>query len=205
MALAFIFQRRPTRQGRIGTMLLDVTIREQHTRENRVTQWPVEDGSTITDHINNQPRRVTIEGFITDAPLLSGAQLAPRAQNAFIELERMWQARELLEVVTQYRRYSSMAIQKLDVPKNPNTGQALRFTVDFVEVQKANSETVEIPQEALPAREEQPPALENDPPGSVQDQAQSPSDTGRQTAPAETPQTPTEPGSTLYNIITGGG
>lgn len=205
MSLALIFQRRPVRQGRISSLLLDVTIRENHIFENRVTQWPVEDGSTITDHINNQPKRVTIEGFVTDSPLASGPQITPRAQNAFIELEGIWKRRELVDVVTQFRRYSNMAISRVEVPKTAATGRAIRFTVDLVEVQKAASETVEIPQEALPARESNPPALESDPPGSVQDQAQSPSDTGRQTAPEETPQPPTQPGSILHGIIFGSG
>jgi hypothetical protein len=200
MALALLFNRRPRRQGRIGQMVLDVTISENHDLRNRITQWPVEDGSTITDHIANEPRRITLNGFIADSPLNGSG--TGRAQRAFDDLERMWRDRELIDVVTQYRSYSRMGIDRVAIPKDGRTGDGLRFVVELVEVRFAASETVDIPADSLP------PVGSPAPVGDVADQAQSPTDTGRQTTtPAEqpAPAAPAEapPGSLLYTIIYG--
>lgn len=200
MATALIFNRRPGRTGKIGSVVVDVTLSEQHQMQNRITQWPVEDGSTITDHIANEPRRVSMNGFIADSPLNgSGGGFA---QRAFGELERIWRDKELVEVITQYRVYRRMGIERISVPKDGRVGDALRFTAELVEVQFATSESVDIPADTLPPRGSPEPV------GDVADQAESPTDTGRQTTePAETP-APAAPaeapeGSLLYRIIYG--
>lgn len=52
----------------IGTIWIDVSISEQHSLSATVTEHPVEVGANIVDNIRPQPRKVQIEGFVTNHP-----------------------------------------------------------------------------------------------------------------------------------------
>ena len=53
----------------IGQLRPDATISETTEFRSEVTDHPIELGSTISDHVFIQPRRVRIEGDVTNAPL----------------------------------------------------------------------------------------------------------------------------------------
>lgn len=195
-----VFERAAKRPGKIGSLVLEVTLQENHERKNRVTQWPIEDGSSISDHIANEPKRLTMDGLITDSPLGSLERLEPaRTLDAYRLLMQMWRDRDVLEVVTQLETYYNMAIEQITVPKSVTNGQGLRFNVALVQIRKVTSQSVIIPADTFPPREAQPEAVEEDPPGSIPDQATPETDTGSQpTVPPE------EDTSYLYDIIFGG-
>ncbi len=52
---------------------LDASIKETHSRESPPTEFPVEDGSTISDYVLLKPFSLEITGIISDTPL-GGAQ-----------------------------------------------------------------------------------------------------------------------------------
>ena len=54
----------------IGLLTVDVTIEESHEMSAQVTDWPVEGGSLISDHVRLQPRSLIISGFVSGTPLL---------------------------------------------------------------------------------------------------------------------------------------
>ncbi len=64
---------------RIGRYVLDVAISEQHKYEAEVTDFPVESGGSISDHIRPKPFTLTIEGVVTDTPLDTNAANKPVA------------------------------------------------------------------------------------------------------------------------------
>lgn len=55
--------------GKANDLLIDASPARTHTASAQVTEHPVEKGSPATDHIRPMPRRVTIEGIITNTPL----------------------------------------------------------------------------------------------------------------------------------------
>lgn len=161
MALDALVTKRPA-PTRIGpTMLLDALVRESHDRQAEVTEFPVETGANISDNIRNRPREVSIDGFISNNPVrflggipktlirgTPGADDSVVGPNlnlialAFAELERLYDARELIEVATPRRLYQNMAITRLNIPKDRSTGAALRFSVSFREVERVETRTV---------------------------------------------------------------
>jgi len=48
---------------------LDASLSESHTRDSQVTRNPIEDGSTVSDHVMLNPIKLTIEGLISDSPV----------------------------------------------------------------------------------------------------------------------------------------
>ena len=48
---------------------MDVSLTEDHSRQSSPTEFPLEDGSVISDHIVISPFELTITGVISDTPL----------------------------------------------------------------------------------------------------------------------------------------
>jgi len=61
--------------GKIGIIELDATVRESHEYTNTLTEFPVEKGFNINDHVIRQPEKLTIEGFITNTPIPRSSDL----------------------------------------------------------------------------------------------------------------------------------
>lgn len=53
----------------LPVMKLDCSLSEKHSRESPATEFEVENGQTITDHITIKPLKLHIQGIITDSPL----------------------------------------------------------------------------------------------------------------------------------------
>jgi hypothetical protein len=64
MGIALFTKQKP----QIGTLILDASIREDHSLETEITDNPIEDGSVVTDHVLVLPRRVSLEVVATSNP-----------------------------------------------------------------------------------------------------------------------------------------
>lgn len=141
--------------GKIKDLEMDVTLREAHSFTNNITQYPVENGSTITDHIRQNPDKLTIEGLITNTPIiplsaivgkLTRQDYSNRNEAAFNELLTMGGfsiskqpgskpvrtgAPQIIDVVTSLRLYTSMVIVNIAVNVDSSTDNSLIFTVDL--------------------------------------------------------------------------
>lgn len=131
--------------SQIGLLTVDVTLEESHELGAELTDWPIEGGALITDHVRLQPRSLTVRGFVSDTPLNAvGLSLGrSRAASAFFILETMWQARIPFVVVSQLRVYRNMIIDSLVVPKQRE--EALRFTCTMREVTIVSGQNTLLP------------------------------------------------------------
>jgi hypothetical protein len=171
----------PTSKAKIAFVQLDVSIREMHSAKSRVTRHPIEDGSTVSDHVVHEPDGLTMEGFITDSPVrfLSGvrailegppdigaipegyspaaAEVNPgdngvsRAREAYRAIMRLKASGKPLTVKTGLRTYNNLIIESIDVPRDVDKSGALFFTAVFTQVQIVNSLSVAIPKDILSA------------------------------------------------------
>lgn len=127
----------------IGLLSVDVTIQESHEFGAQVTDWPIEGGSVITDHVRLEPRSLTIEGFVSDTPLDSIGLGNVRSATAFELLEQLWEARVPFIVISQLRFYTSMVIESLVIPKTRES--ALKFTCTMREVTIVSGQNALLP------------------------------------------------------------
>ena len=54
----------PSLQKSIASIPIDVFEEETYTRDSSMTAFPIEDGSTISEHIVNMPKEVGMKGFV---------------------------------------------------------------------------------------------------------------------------------------------
>lgn len=190
MVLATLFGKRYDK-GRVGVVELDVTLTENHTFNSRATNFPVETGGDVTDHIINDPDILTLSGIVSDTPL-NIFSFFTRSIDAFNRLVDLHERRVPVTVVTGLKVYQNMVMTTLDVPRNINTGQSLTFNIVLQNIRLdsttqliRNSSTIfggvqsNIPRETVNPNTNYP-FLNTDPPDSLKDQASNGIDTGIQ-------------------------
>lgn len=177
----------------IGANLItfDTMVSEEHKFASRVTYYPIERGTIVSDHIFNQPEMVNLSGLITDTPLNIFAPFN-RSVAAFNTLIQIYERRQIVDVVTGIRVYRNMAITSLDVPRTVKTGQTLTFNIQLQKI-RYDDEIVNAVSQGnvfggvldttprnIVAENTNIPLIQNDPPFSLKDQATSQTNVGVQ-------------------------
>lgn len=61
------------RRDSLGVLvILDATLQEVITKNSDVTEFPVEEGKSITDHVRPKPVELRLDGIVSDTPLDRG-------------------------------------------------------------------------------------------------------------------------------------
>jgi len=135
----------------------DCVINEEHSMTAEATQYEIEDGSNINDHIINHGKTIRIEAIISDDPLtylqtnmldrtiasitpeilrsklnfsLSGDKGKP-SKEAFDQLEKIYDEKRPVNLLTGLKKYENCAMESLVLPRDQNTVRALKFTAIF--------------------------------------------------------------------------
>jgi len=154
-------------QGQIGDLLLDVTIREGHSYKNDMTNYYVEDGFDIHDHVRAVPEQLTMEGFVTNSPVSfvdintgkfhnlireSNTNRDILAFNQLLEyggfaipkqpgdrVEKISDAIKL-DIVTTLKLYTDMVITSVSFPVDKTTDNTIKFVVEFKKINIVSSD-----------------------------------------------------------------
>jgi hypothetical protein len=122
---------------------LDVTRSQKHSRQIAISENPVEEGFTATNHARRIPVTLEIDGILTDTPtglaLLNVKETFAGvyrnlAQQNYQKLKELMYKREPVFVATSVDVYENMLITSLDVAKNSGTGYALEVSLQLREI-----------------------------------------------------------------------
>jgi hypothetical protein len=143
--------------AKIEELLLDATVQELHSSRGEVTDFPVETGADISEHKRVLPDRVRIEGVISNTPLpsqtnspstfkedIEAGVYAQRAETAYDTLRNIHETGTAVTIYTALRTYERMQLESLEIPRNVETGDALRFAADFKQITTVDSQTAEL-------------------------------------------------------------
>lgn len=193
------------REGGSAIVTFDTMVNEEHRYTSRVTYFPIESGTIVSDHIINQPDVVNLSGLVSDTPLNIFAPFN-RSVAVFNTLVQLHERREVVDVVTGIKIYRNMAITSLEVPRSVRTGQTLTFNItlqrivfddtiqDFVSQGNVFGGIQDNTPRAIVAENTNYPLLQNDPPFSLKDQATTATNVGVQSLA-------TIPPSILPNVL----
>lgn len=205
MVLSLIYGKKYA-QSQVGTVTFDTMVTEEHRFSSRVTYYPVESGTIVSDHIVNEPDIVVLSGLVTDTPLniLAGFNRSIAAFNALIQIH---QRRQVVDIVTGIKVYKNMAITSLDIPRSLKNGQSLTFNIELQRIVFDDTIQVLLDQgnvfggikdntpRAIVAENTNIPLINEDPPFSLKDQASAAINVGVQSLN-------TIPVSILPNVLT---
>lgn len=126
-------------------LTIDAVLDEQHSCKTEITQYPVEVGVNIADHIRPLPEELTLTGIVSNYP----THAEGIAENNQRRAEQFWESLRdaknkgvLVDVHTTLHDYLNMGILGLDAPRNAQYGSILRFQMQFREVITTETEQV---------------------------------------------------------------
>jgi len=122
----------------IGAYFFDAFLSVAHSSKLKITENPVESGSTVADHAYMEPRELTMEIGMSDVltSLVPGQFNTgyTRSVSAYQTLRQMQIDRIPLFVHTRLDSYQNMLIQAISAPDDKNTQFGLRCSVTLREV-----------------------------------------------------------------------
>lgn len=128
----------------VGAIVFDLLISETHNFSSEITQFNIEDGSSISDHIRNTLRTGSVTGLITNFSLYQSGLTSNRAQDAFDALVRLWEARELVTINTILDVYENVVITNISVARGEDSGEALAANFSFSKLKIVKLQEVQI-------------------------------------------------------------
>lgn len=123
---------------------MDLALSESLVLPGEVTQFPVESGADISDHIRVLPEEMTLECLASDTPIGEVATDETRQENgepvplpsndAFHKLVEIRAAKQPVTIETSFGTFDNMGIEHLEMNADPAKSGGLFFTVRFKRV-----------------------------------------------------------------------
>lgn len=140
------------RRTRFGGLILDLTLTEEVSFQAEATQYPIEDGSIISDHITQGTETLRLAGTIPTVDAFAFQTSADGAVKVVDVIEKcrdIHVARRWLDVSTGQLLYTDMACTNLTATRaaDDNGGNWLSISADFTKIHKVSLKTAEVPDE----------------------------------------------------------
>jgi len=120
------------------TIFFDGVLRADHLQETRITEHPIQTGSSITDHAYSLPRRVALEVYMTDVlPAYQDGVFTldvSKSVSCWKLLEQVKGLRTPITVTTRLEVYENFIIEDLRAEDTVRTRYGLRALVRLREL-----------------------------------------------------------------------
>jgi hypothetical protein len=132
----------------VEVVVLDATLSHSITRTSTVTQYPIESGSKVSDHKQNDPKEVTVEGFVSNNPVtllasgLLSQQDETRSKTAYDALVQVFDNKDIVQLQSELEVFDDMMLQSLEVPRDRTNFHALQFTASFKKIRQVGTRVV---------------------------------------------------------------
>lgn len=132
---------------------IDAVVSLNHTKNGRATNFPVEEGFDINDHVILEPETITLSGIMSDFPLtlfgISNPFAFPKEdsikQRTYDIFKEIRDKRILVTIETDLEKYENMYIENMSFPRNAQTQNTLVFDVSMKKLIIVSSEATTIP------------------------------------------------------------
>lgn len=150
------------RRSELKYMPFNLFINEKHKLSFRVSDHPLQDGSTISDHVHRELREVTIEGLFTNHPIrkpegvkevsfrddYGTTEIKQTISNTalanFEKLRKLANRKAPVRLVCALEIYPKMIITGLDYERDSKSGSSIRFTMTLREIETVSLKTVDM-------------------------------------------------------------
>lgn len=142
--------KKPTQPAKIGDYLtVDVVMSRETNFDSEVTEYPVEDGFPIADHVVRKPMRLSMDVVFTPTPVTWGNSfLGGRTLNAVTNmLMQIYQKGEPVTITLVDAIYTDMVMTSAPLPRNVENGYCYRCQLEFTHVRRVVQRTEDVPEE----------------------------------------------------------
>lgn len=138
--------------SKLTYMPFNLFISEKHSLKFRVSDHPLQDGSTISDHVHQEMQECTIEGMFTNHPMrkleevnevkfkdeYATSEVKPTVSNTalanFEKLKLLAKQRKPVRLVCSLEIYPKMVVTGIDYDRDSKSGSSIRFTMTLREI-----------------------------------------------------------------------
>lgn len=130
---------------------LDATIREDFSQSARVTELNIEEGSIINDHIISGPKRLVLDGIVSDTPIddsaglfeaigesignvFNGEDAKSPSSDAYNMLLGWVDKKVQVNISTGREEYENYVITRMSLPFGQDTGHALEVNLTLMHI-----------------------------------------------------------------------
>lgn len=139
--------------SKLTYMPFNLFISEKNSLKFRVSDHPLQDGSTISDHVHQELQECTIEGMFTNHPMrkleevnevkfkdeYATSEVKPTVSNTalanFEKLKLIAKQRKPVRLVCSLEIYPKMVITGIDYDRDSKSGSSIRFTMTLRELE----------------------------------------------------------------------
>lgn len=145
-----------TQPAQIGDMLeCDVILSRTTTFESQVTQFPVEDGFSISDHCIRKPMKLTLEVLFTPTPVtwfLAALGGSRHSLNRVIDaVMDIWKKGDPVTIKLVDAIYTDMIMTSAPMPRRTEDGYCYKAILEFQHVRRVTQRTEDIPEDGCNA------------------------------------------------------
>ncbi len=136
----------------IGTVALDALVSEKTSLNSRATDYAVEDGPPVTDHVVQESELLTLDGWVTAAEVsLLGGLSAKAGRSKLISakdaLRKIHADRLPITVTTGLDVYVDVVMERCEIGRTNDGGDRFEISADFKRIRKVTLRQADIPQE----------------------------------------------------------
>ena len=151
-----------------GEVPLDVVSTRTYRFQAQITENPIEDGSTVNDHVIIKPDVITAEGFVSSVPVTRASGVAApaqvplkgntepglgenRPQSAYDMMEDIFRGKKPVAILAEYSLYDDMLLESWETTKSKDRGRGFFFTATFKKVVTVATLTGTLPPDVVSA------------------------------------------------------
>lgn len=125
--------------SRLGGILLSAVVEETVNFKNTITTNPVESGESITDHVENQPIKIVLNGLV----------VGQYAAQQYEILVGYWKNKNVLKY-TGRSVVENCVIESFPKTTNKDVGNGFEFNLTLTQIKVATKETIQINELIIP-------------------------------------------------------
>lgn len=130
--------------------------------EKKTTKFPVEDGSTRSDHVVQEPRQISIDLMIEDE----------YARDMYLQVQQAWNDNKLVIVQTKVGSYENMLIETMPHDETPELGNGIAMPIRLSEWRTVTPQYGSLPPTKVASKKQSDTAKQGQKQGQTASQAQ---------------------------------
>lgn len=138
-----------TSPTKIGEISVDILVERQHNLDSQVSDYPVEDGFPISDHVVRTPIKLSMVVGITSTPVTWLDELggdSTKVQTALDAFKAIYEAGTTITIVTPEDIWDNMVMTSCNIPKKFEDGNLVKIPCEFKQIRIVDVKTVDIPE-----------------------------------------------------------
>lgn len=129
-------------------IVFDATRSEQHGVSFAIAQQPLEDGSIVTDHVQELPELLTLEVVLTDYPAWPTIPTSPLGADRYMQLWRKLKAfvrqRSQFDFSCSLDTFRGMVAERISAPRTAESGKSVVCTLVLRKVEIATVDEAQV-------------------------------------------------------------